>query len=154
MSADANGVPLRFAPTLPPEEVARANFYGLLARLFYAPPDTPLLQALAGAGDMEAEGEGFSRAWSDLVRAAAATEAEAAKEEYDSAFVGTGKAPVSLYVCAYTIQFSNEAPLAQLRGELYSLGLARRAGASEPEDHIAGLCDAMRHLVAEQNRSL
>ena len=47
--------PLQFVPTLPPEEVARANFYGLLARLFYAPPDAALLEALAGAGDLEAE---------------------------------------------------------------------------------------------------
>ena len=31
-----------------PEEQARANLYGLLARLLYAPPDTGLLQAMAG----------------------------------------------------------------------------------------------------------
>ena len=35
--------------SLASEEEARANFYALLARLFYAPPDEGLLKALAGA---------------------------------------------------------------------------------------------------------
>src|SRR5205807_6891703 len=43
---------------------------------------------------------------------------------------------------------------APLRGELAALGLARRNEAAEPEDHIAALCDAMRHLIAEQQRDL
>ena len=33
---ERQAAPLQSAPTLPPEEAARANFYGLLARLFYA----------------------------------------------------------------------------------------------------------------------
>lgn len=144
---------MNFVPTLPPEEVARANFYGLLARLFYAPPDAQLLQALAGADEIEADG-GIGAAWQELARAAAAADAEAVREEYEAQFIGTGKAPVSLYTCAYTIRYSNEAPLAELRGELAALGLARREGAGEPEDHIAALCDTMRHLVAEQKRDL
>jgi TorA maturation chaperone TorD len=49
---------------------------------------------------------------------------------------------------------SNEAPLVQLRADLAGLGLARKPGAHEPEDHIAALCDVMRHLIAEQKREL
>jgi TorA maturation chaperone TorD len=146
--------PLQFVPTLPPEELARANFYGLLARLFYAPPDAPLLAALAGSGELQAEDGGISAAWHALVQAAGAADPEAVREEYEEAFVGTGKALVTLYTSAYTIRYSSEAPLAQLRGELYSLGLAKLEGASEPEDHIAALCDVMRHLVGEQKRDL
>ncbi|HEX6319007.1 MAG TPA: molecular chaperone TorD family protein [Burkholderiales bacterium] len=145
---------MQFVPTLPPEEVARANFYGLLARLFYAPPDASLLEALAGADEIDAEDGGIGEAWLDLARAAAAADADALREEYESAFVGTGKAPVSLYASAYTIRYSNEVPLAALRAELAALGLARREGAHEPEDHIAALCDVMRHLVAEQKLDL
>jgi TorA maturation chaperone TorD len=52
------------------------------------------------------------------------------------------------------MRFSNETPLAALRAELAALGLARRAEAAEPEDHIAGLCDSMRHLIAEQQLEL
>jgi TorA maturation chaperone TorD len=146
--------PLHFSETLPAEEVARANFYGLLARLFYAPPDAPLLHAIAGSGQIEAEAGGIAAAWQALARAAGTADAEAVREEYEASFIGTGKAPVTLYTTAYTIRYSSESPLAELRGDLARLGLARRSDAFEPEDHIAGLCDAMRHLIAEQKRDL
>jgi TorA maturation chaperone TorD len=145
---------LKFVETLPAEEVARANFYGLLARLFYAPPDATLLAALAQADEIEAEDGGIAHAWQALAHAAAAGDADAVREEYESAFVGTGKAPVSLYTSAYTIRFTNETPLAALRGELAALGLARRESIHEPEDHIAALCETMRHLIAVQKRPL
>ncbi|HEX6266434.1 MAG TPA: molecular chaperone TorD family protein [Burkholderiales bacterium] len=145
---------MKFVETLPPEEVARANFYGLLARLFYAAPDAALLEALAGAQDIDAEDGAIGEAWQALARAAAAADPDAVREEYESAFIGTGKAPVTLYAAAYTVRYSNEAPLVALRAELAALGLARRDGAHEPEDHIAALCDTMRHLVAEQKRDL
>ena len=133
-----------------PEEQARADLYGLLARLFYAPPDTALLKAISAeqlAGDL-------AQPWEELKRAAAAADPETVREEFEAAFIGTGKAPVTLYSTAYTIRHSNEAPLAELRGELARLGLARHANAHEPEDHIAALCDVMRHLVAQQKYDL
>jgi TorA maturation chaperone TorD len=145
---------MTFVETLPPEEVARANFYGLLARLFYAPPDAQLLEAIAGAGGIEAEDGGIAAAWQGLAEAAALAELEAVREEYDNVFVGTGKAPVTLYACAYSIRYASEAPLAQLRAELAALGLARREDAAEPEDHIAALCDTMRYLIADQKGAL
>jgi TorA maturation chaperone TorD len=137
-----------------PEEVARANFYGLLARLFYAPPDAALLQAIVRADEIDAEEGGVARAWRDLARAAAGADLDAVREEYETAFVGTGKAPITLYACAYSIRYTNEAPLAELRADLAALGLGRASGTSEPEDHIAALCDAMRHLIAEQKTEL
>jgi TorA maturation chaperone TorD len=146
--------PLNSVLSIPPEEQARANFYGLLARLFCAPPDAALLQTLAGAAGMEAEEGGIAEAWNELCGAAGAADPEAVRDEYDSVFVGTGKSPVTLYACAYSIRFSSEAPLAALRGELAALGLARREASSEPEDHIAALCETMRHLIAVQERSL
>lgn len=133
-----------------PEDQARANFYGLLARLFYSPPDAALLR---GIGGEELEGD-LAQPWQELKAAAAAANADTVREEYETAFVGTGKAPVTLYTTAYLVKYSNEAPLAELRGELARLGLARRAEAREPEDHIAALCDVMRHLVARQNSAL
>jgi TorA maturation chaperone TorD len=145
---------MTFAETLPAEEVARANFYGLLARLFYAPPDAALLEAIAGAQEPEAEAGGIDEAWLELARAAAATEAEKVREEYETVFVGTGKSPVTLYTSAYTIRYSNEVPLVSLRADLAALGLGRREGTHEPEDHIAALCEVMRYLIAEQKRDL
>ena len=132
------------------EEAARANFYGLLARLFYAPPDAALLKAMVA----ESLGGDLAQPWEELKRAAASADPEVVREEYETSFIGTGKAPVTLYTTAYTIRFANEAPLAELRGELATLGLARRAEVREPEDHIAALCDTMRHFVAEQKIEL
>ena len=40
---------LNFAPTLPPEEAARADLYGLLARLFATGPDALVLAAIAAS---------------------------------------------------------------------------------------------------------
>jgi TorA maturation chaperone TorD len=151
--------PMQFVPTLPAEEVARANFYGLLARLFSAPPDAALLRTLAAADELEAEAlqadeQGIALAWRDLAKAAADADPEAVREEYEAAFIGVGKAPITLYTSAYSMRYTNEAPLAQLRGQLSGLGLARRSESSEPEDHIAALFEVMRHLIAEQKREL
>jgi TorA maturation chaperone TorD len=132
---------------LPAEEAARASFYGLLARLFHAPPDAALLEALAGAGALEADEGAIGAAWQALVQAAAAAECETERETYESAFIGTGKAPVSLYTTAYTLRYSNEVPLAGLRTDLAALGLWRHESRHEPEDHIAALCDMMRHAI-------
>jgi TorA maturation chaperone TorD len=146
---------MQFQPTLPPEEVARANFYGLLARLFYAPPDATLLHTLAASADLQAEDdEGIGQVWRELAQACASADPEAVREEYDSNFVGVGKSPVTLYTSAYSIRFTNEAPLAALRAELLRLGIARRPQISEPEDHIAALCEVMRFLIAEKKEPL
>jgi TorA maturation chaperone TorD len=154
MSQAPETAPLQFMPTLPPEEAARANFYGLLGRLFSAPPDAALLRTLAAADELEAEDDGIALAWRDLAKAAADADAEAVREEYETAFIGVGKAPITLYASAYSVRYTNEAPLAQLREELSKLRLARRSESSEPEDHIAALFEVMRHLIAEQKRSL
>jgi TorA maturation chaperone TorD len=145
---------VRPVETLPPEELARGNFYGLLGRLFFAPPDTSLLEALAGAEHVTAGDADLRDGWEALIDAAVHADAEALRESYDGAFVGTGKSPVSLYTTAYTLRFASEAPLAALRGDLAELGLARHTSSHEPEDHIAALCDVMRHLVAAEERAV
>lgn len=146
--------PLQFVPTLPPEEAARAHFYALIARLFYAAPDETLLKTLASAGELEPADSSLAGAWRVLRKSAAATDSESVRLEYDATFIGVGKAPVTPYLCAYSMRYSNEAPLAELRSSLAELGLARHAEASEPEDHMAALCEVMRHLIAEQTRDL
>jgi TorA maturation chaperone TorD len=120
----------------------------LLARLFHAPPDAALLQALAVANGLAADDVVLRDTWEALTKAAAHADVEALREAYDRVFIGTGKSPVSLYTTAYTLRHARETPLASLRLELAELGLARHPSSHEPEDHIAALCDAMRHLVA------
>jgi len=63
--------PMQFVRTLAPEDQARANFYALLSRLFYAPADRDLLEALAQADPLDAEDKAFAGCWQELCTAAA-----------------------------------------------------------------------------------
>lgn len=149
MSAATQTVQLVPAPAR--EDAARADFYALLARLWYGAPDRALLATLAAADELapEAQRNEFADAWRGLVAAAGAADEESVRVEYDETFVGTGRAPVSPFATAYFEGAFKERVLVRLREELAALGLARVAGAREPEDHFAALCDVMRHLIAE-----
>lgn len=138
---------LQPAPTWSEEDRARADHYALLARLFVAAPDALLLQALAQQGRMLGGGAGaFAQAWAAL-GAAATTSAEVVAAEYADLFLGVGRARVMLNGSWYLTGFLQEQPLAELRDDLAELGLGRREGVSETEDHIAALAEVMRHLV-------
>lgn len=148
MSAQATAVPVAIQRPLPPEEAARANFHALLARLFHSAPDAQLLAALAASAPLPAEGDGaLARAWQALVDASSAMDAEAALEEYENLFVGVGKAAVSVYAGYYNGAPAIDHPRVRIQADLAALGLARREPVSEPEDHYAGLFEAMRVLV-------
>lgn len=138
------------------EDLARADLYALVARLFYGPPDAALLHLLASAGDVGEEGADgrLSAAWSALRRAASACDAVVLREEYDALFVGVGESCVSPYALAYMDGASRRPhPLAALRETLAGLGLARSVRAGEPEDHVAALADVMRHLIVDGARA-
>ncbi len=137
------------APPLAAEEQARADVYALLAQLFYAPPGRALLDSLArlDAGDAEPAASALAGAWHGLARSAAGADPEAVREEYESLFVGTGRAAVTLYTGAYTLKSALDNPLVEIRDFLDSQGLARRQSVHEPEDHVAALCETMRHLI-------
>jgi TorA maturation chaperone TorD len=140
------------------EDAGRVELYALLARLFYAAPDPALLKAIADAGTADggmvvkpAEGAPLAASWRMLVAASRAMDAEAARDEYDSVFIGTGRAEVTPYASHYLGGPAPESVLVKLRGELAAMGLGRKSGALEPEDHLAALCDVMRYLVLRGN---
>lgn len=135
------------AVALSPEDQARADLYALLARLLYAGPDAGLLATLAGAGEMFEGEQALPQAWRRLCQAAASAVAEDCRIEFDTVFVGVGKAPVTPYLTHYMVPVGHERILVTLRDELAELGLARGTQAVEPEDHIAALMEVMRHLV-------
>jgi TorA maturation chaperone TorD len=137
------------SPEVSDEDRARADFYALIARLFYAGPDARLLAAIAGADEIAGEGETgpLAAAWKALAAAAAAMDAEAARDEYDSVFVGTGKAEITPYASHYLAESMQERVLVRLREALTQMGLAKNQFAAEYEDHFSGLCEVMRHLI-------
>lgn len=133
-----------------PEDQARAAIYGLISNLFYAAPGQELLAVIAQAGeDIASQGPDseLGRAWRELKRAAAAADEGALRQEYDDTFISTGRAPVFLYGSFYLAGFLMEKPVAKLRDDLATLGLARKADSGETEDHISALCDVMRLLI-------
>jgi TorA maturation chaperone TorD len=140
---------MQFATPDQGEEMARADLYGLLANLFYAPPSADFLAALRSAGAEEESVLG--QAWQALIQAARNADAEALREEYDALFIGTGKPEILLYGSYYLSGFLMEKPLAALRSDLQELGLERAAHMSETEDHIASLCEVMRYLIASDD---
>lgn len=138
------------SPSLPAsvEDAARAEHYALLARLFFAAPDAPLLAALVAAGEVFGVGDSpFGVAWAELADAARRADPRSVHDEYEALFQGIGRPEVMLYGSFYLAGFLMEEPLADLRDDLAELGLARRGGVTETEDHVAALAEVMRHLV-------
>lgn len=134
------------------EETARAELYGLLAALYYAPPEPELLAQLRVAvTEAPAAGGFLEEPWRELVGVARELDDEALRLEYNALFGGIGKPEVYLYGSHFLSGFLNEKPLARLRTDLTRLGLARDETMSETEDHFAYACEVMRFLIAGDN---
>lgn len=128
------------------EDQSRADLYALLARLYADGPDAALLASIAGAPRMEGHSE-LAGAWNRLADTSASTSAASASQEYTDLFVGVGKSEVNLHASFWISGFTMERPLARLRSELASLGLARRGEVTMLEDHLSALCESMRLLI-------
>jgi TorA maturation chaperone TorD len=144
--------PLNFVPTLPPEEAARANLYGIMARLFYAPPDEQLISELQLGGSDPADHSALATAWRAMVGASRTAFPAALRDEHTLLFVGTGKCEVTPYLSHYVLRHQSDSPLVEVRQLLDSWGIARREGVAEYEDHIAAVCETMRFAIAVQQR--
>lgn len=137
------------------EETARAELYGLLALLYYAPPSRDLLANLRVAVTQAPSAGGLLEApWSALIGAARAMGDQAVHDEYQRLFGGIGKPEVYLYGSHYLSGFLNEKPLVRLRSDLSRLGLVRDESMSDTEDHVAYLCEVMRYLIAGEGGAL
>jgi TorA maturation chaperone TorD len=131
------------------EETARSELYGLLAHVYYAQPAIEFIANLRLAATEAPVAGGFlEEPWRALVGVARDMSDGQIAAEFDTLFGGVGKPEVYLYGSHYLSGFLNEKPLARLRTELASLGLARDEAMSETEDHMAYLCEVMRYLIA------
>lgn len=130
------------------EDVARAEHYAVLSRLFASAPDAAFLSKLPALARVWGNPETpLGQAWLELGQAAAQVDAIAAEEEYTRLFLTIGRPEVMLFGSFYLAGFLMEEPVVELRRDLAELGLGRRQGVSESEDHVSALCDVMRHLV-------
>jgi TorA maturation chaperone TorD len=125
-------------------DAARAREYALLATLLARAPDATLLARLAG---LRGDASPLGLAHVALAEAAAATTVEGAAREFFDLFIGIGRGELLPYGSYYLSGFLNERPLARLREDLARLGIERREGNHEPEDHAAIMCEIMAGLA-------
>lgn len=135
-----------------PEDAARANFYGLIARLFYAPPDSQLISQLLQAAPIEGDAA-LADSWKEMIEACRTAYPAQLEAEHTELFVGTGKALITPYLSHYVLRHSTDNPLVELRARLREWGIARREEVPEYEDHVSGVCETMRFVIAVQQRS-
>ena len=133
-----------------PEDLARADLYGLIARLFHMPPDQELLNQIAATADQQdvSDDAPLAKAWMGVVEAAKNNPAKAWQEEFDANFISVGKPNVVLNGSFYMAGHLNERPLVNIRKALEEFGLESAQEVTETEDHISSLCEVMRYLIA------
>src|SRR3954468_15130141 len=122
----------------------RAHVYALLGRLCASPPDAELLKLVAGlSGDRSELGEALSA----LATTARGVDPRRIADEHQDLFTGVVRGEVVPYASYYRTGFLQGKPLADLRGDMATLGIARSNEMVEPEDHIASLCEMMAGLI-------
>ena len=135
-----------------PEDLARADLYGLIARLFHEAPDQELLDQIVTSipegQDTQAEDAPLAKVWQNLVEMAKANPAKAWQDEFDQNFISVGRPNIILNGSFYMAGYLNERPLVEIRRALDAFGLESAEEISETEDHISAVCEVMRYLIA------
>lgn len=127
------------------ENDARSEMYRFVASLLSAAPTKELLDGIAGlSGDQTPLGQAITA----LAGAARTASVAGVEREFFDLFIGVGRGELLPYASFYQTGFLNERPLAELRGDLARIGVARAEGRFEPEDHIALLFEVMADLAA------
>src|SRR6476620_3788477 len=135
------------APARGVDEVdrARAQEYALLATLLSRGPGTELIGRLALLGG---DTTPLGVAHAALGEAAARTDEARAGREFFTLFTGLGQGELLPYASHYLTGSLYGRPLARVRETFQRLGIERVAGHSEPEDHVAVLCEVMAGLIS------
>ena len=130
-------------------DLQRAHLYGLLARLLGAPLNDETLDTIRSLEGECADAEtDLGKALASLGALAGRTVRAVAEEEYTLLFYGMGSGgELNPYASHYLTGFIYDKPLAELRREMATLGMAASGTSSEPEDHIAYLCEIMHGLI-------
>lgn len=134
------------------EELARAEVYGLLAELFYAPLSEEMFgQLRVAVTEAPTAGAFLESSWGELVATSRRLGLAEIQAEFVALFGGVGKPAVCLFGSQYLAGSLNQKPLVELRSSLAALGLERAQTVLETEDHIASLCEVMRYLIAGED---
>jgi len=122
---------------------ARAQEYALLATLLSHSPDSLLIRRLAL---LRGDASPLGLAHAALGEAAARADETSVAREYFDLFSGLGQDALLPYASHYLAGSLYGRPLARLRETFQNFGI-ETAAHSEPEDHIAILCEVMAGLI-------
>ena len=130
-----------------PEDSHRSSLYALLSFLLAKPPSQEVLSNLSdlSGGDNE-----IGVSIETLTLLARKIDIRTIQREYQNLFIGVGRGELLPYGSFYMTGFLNEKPLANLRDDMKRIGIARSEGNSDPEDHIASLCEMMSGIISNQ----
>jgi TorA maturation chaperone TorD len=124
-------------------DCARAREYALLATLLARSPDAQLIGRLAL---LQGDATPLGMAHAALAEASRRCSEASVAREYSDLFVGLGQGPILPYASHYLTGSLYGRPLVKLRETFQLLGI-ERVNRSEPEDHMATLCEIMAGLI-------
>ena len=128
----------------------RASAYGLIAALLRASPDQALLDYVSNLTAVgKDDDDDLLLAMSSLGLSAKTFTPDAIDDEFHDLFIGLGKGEIVPYGSWYLTGFMMEKPLSDLRDDLARLGYERSDSVSEPEDHVAALCEVISMMIGE-----
>ncbi len=131
-----------------PAELARADFYSILAKLFSSPPDSEFVKFLSGLpANSAGDDSDMASSWRALQQALQNADIEALGDEYNALFIGVGRGELLPFGSWYQTGFMMDRPLSLLREDLKALGFERQEDVKEPEDHVAALCESMAMII-------
>lgn len=125
-------------------DMARAQEYALLATLLSRAPSAALLGKIS---QLRGDATPLGVAHAALAEAASRATEERVEREFFDLFIGLGRGELLPYGSYYLTGFLHERPLARLRDDLARIGVERREGNCEPEDHAALVCEVMSRLA-------
>ncbi|MFL2802700.1 MAG: molecular chaperone [Paracoccaceae bacterium] len=129
------------------EDQHRSSLYVLLSSLLSGPPSADLLSKVntLSGGDNK-----IGEAVKTLNILSKKLGIKTIEREYNNLFIGVGRGELLPYASFYMTGFLNEKPLANLRDDMNRIGITRSPSSSDPEDHIASLCEMMSGIITNQ----
>ncbi|NOR40584.1 MAG: molecular chaperone TorD [Gammaproteobacteria bacterium] len=141
--------PLSMGMPVDASDAARAEIYLLLGSLLSGPPDKAILEMLLEIDAGEPDATPMASIWQSIQALAKTADTEQIESEYFNLFIGLGRGELVPYASFYIHGFLMEKVLASLRDDLRKLGFELQEGVSEPEDHVAALCETMGMIISE-----
>ena len=129
------------------EDHHRSSIYALLSKFLSSPPSKDTLnkvRSLVGGENRIGESINSLSVLSDKL------DIKTIEREYHNLFIGVGRGELLPYASFYMTGFLNEEPLANLRDDMKKIGISRSNNNSDPEDHIASLCEMMSGIITNR----